>query len=77
MNMTIAELVANVHRIATGNPITTDGALAYFRDPPLLRSLVEQSGCLNDPAKQRQIAEILQRCENDFRALGTSYRRCA
>ncbi len=77
MNMKIAELVASVHRIATGNPITKESALTYFRNPALLRSLVEESGCQNNPAKQRQIAEVLQRCENDLRGRGTSYRRCA
>ena len=73
MRMRCAELIASTHRIATGRSVTIEEALAYFRQPSLLREVIEQSGCMEDPVRRRQFRDLLERCQSEPRVR----RRCA
>ena len=73
MRMRSAELIASVHRIATGRTITDAEAIEYFHRPSLLREIVEQSACFEDPLRSRQLRDLLDRCQSEPRV----QRRCA
>jgi hypothetical protein len=57
--LSLASFVAEVHRLATGRPLTITEAREYFRSPKCLADTVERSGLLNDPQRRRHLDQLL------------------
>lgn len=49
----LADFVAEVHRLATGQPVTITEAREYFRNPRHLADVVRRSGLLVDQRRRR------------------------
>ncbi len=54
------QLLAGVHRIATGRELTLEEARVYFREPKQLAQAVAVTGALNDPQKRMELERILE-----------------
>lgn len=72
-----AELIAAIHRIATGQPVTMANAIDYFHEPSLIRSVVERSGCLDDPVRRSQLLCLLKGGEGEQEITHDLPRQCA
>jgi hypothetical protein len=55
----VASVMTEVYRLATGRPLSIDEALVYFRDPRRLAVVVEQSGLLHDPLRRLRLQRLL------------------
>ena len=58
-NLSLATLVAEVHRLATGQPLTITEAREYFRNPKHLADVVRRSGLLVDRRRRRRLEQLL------------------
>ncbi len=59
MRMSLVSLLTEVHRLATGQPLTVDEALEYFRNPKRLAAVVERSGLLHDPQRRLRLEHLI------------------
>jgi len=57
--LSLAAFVAEVHRLATGQPLTVTEARGYFRNPKCLADVVRRSGLLVDPRRRRRLEQLL------------------
>jgi hypothetical protein len=57
----IWEVMSALHRIATGEELTTEQADQYFSNPKTLVEVVRSSGALQDPRK----AAVIDRLSHD------------
>jgi hypothetical protein len=55
----LASFVAEVHRLATGQPLTITEAREYFRNPRCLADTVKRSGLLSDPQRRQHLDQLL------------------
>ncbi len=55
----LASLITEVHRLATGRPLSIAEALEYFSDPQRLAVVVERSGLLHDPQRRLRLQRLL------------------
>lgn len=62
------EFLREAHLIATGNMITGQEAMAYFRNPKLLAQAIEASGVLDDPEKRLALERLLSRASPEVRS---------
>ena len=63
--LSLAGLVAAVHRLATGRTITIVEAQEYFRHPEALANVVRQSGLVNDPPRKLRLQQLLATQERE------------
>lgn len=75
--MRSAELIAAVHRIATGEPVTMAEAIGYFHEALLIRSVIERSGSLDDPVRRSQLLSLLKGGEGEQEITDDFQRPCA
>lgn len=66
------EILAGMHRIATGEELTADEFRFYLADPSALFKFVESTGAYDDPIKRQaledlkvKLAAMLSRSETD------------
>ena len=55
----LAGLLTEVHRLATGRPLSIEEALEYFRSPKRLATVVERSGLLHDPQRRLRLEQLI------------------
>jgi hypothetical protein len=59
----LCQLIASLHRLATGKELQPDEARIYFQDPHEVASVIEASGILKDPQRRREIERLLSEYE--------------
>jgi hypothetical protein len=66
----LASVIAEVHRLATGRAITVAEAREYFRHPESLANVVRQSGLMNDPPRKLRLQQLLTAQQPEVSAHG-------